>query len=82
MIALSGEKSRDTMDTSTASSSRAFLSDTQIAELLAVPVATVGWWRRVGKLPYLRVGRYPRVRRADFDAFLEARTVPRSRVRP
>jgi len=71
------------MNTSTASSSsRAFLSDTQIAELLAVPVATVGWWRRVGKLPYLRVGRYPRVRRAGLDAFLEARTVQRSRVRP
>jgi len=58
VIALGRETSRDTMNTSTASSSsRAFLSDTQIAELLAVPVATVGWWRRVGKLPYLRVGR-------------------------
>ena len=65
--------------TSTASSPRAFLSDTQIAELLGVPAATVGWWRRVGKLPYLRVGRYPRVRAADFEAFVEARMHPLAR---
>ncbi|MGA7741963.1 MAG: helix-turn-helix domain-containing protein [Polyangia bacterium] len=68
------------MDTPTASSSsRTFLSDTQIAEMLAVPVATVGWWRRTGRLPYLRVGRYPRVRAADFEAFVAARMYPLAR---
>jgi excisionase family DNA binding protein len=61
------------------SSSRAFLSDAQIADLLSVPVATVGWWRRIGKLPYLRVGRYPRVRAADFEAFVAARMHPVAR---
>jgi excisionase family DNA binding protein len=58
---------------------RAYLSDEQIAELLSVPVGTVGWWRRTGRLPYLKVGRYPRVRAADFEAFVAARMHPAAR---
>jgi excisionase family DNA binding protein len=60
----------------TESHDRSFLSDAQIAELLGVPPATVGWWRRTGKLPFLRAGRHPRVRAADFEAFVAARMHP------
>jgi excisionase family DNA binding protein len=58
---------------------RSYLTDAQIAELLSVPVATVGWWRRTGKLPYMRAGRYPRVRAVDFEAFVAARMHPLAR---
>jgi excisionase family DNA binding protein len=55
---------------------RPYLSDTEIADMLSVPVATVGWSRRCGQLPFVRVGRHPRVRRTDLEDFLAARMVP------
>jgi excisionase family DNA binding protein len=70
---------RDMNSTARTASTREYLTDAEIAKLLVVPVATVAWWRRCGKLPFVRVGRYPRVRAADFEAFVEARMHPLAR---
>ena len=45
----------------------------QIAEELQVHIETVRNWVRVKKLPAYKVGRVYRVRRADFEKFLEDR---------
>ncbi|MBI5525192.1 MAG: helix-turn-helix domain-containing protein [Deltaproteobacteria bacterium] len=44
-----------------------------MATLLSVPVTTVQWWRLSGKLRFVRVGRYPRVLKADLERFLDER---------
>ena len=36
------------------------MSDSQVAELAGVPVNTVRYWRQVGVLPFVKVGRHPR----------------------
>jgi putative molybdopterin biosynthesis protein len=54
-----------------------FLTVADIARTLKVNQQTVRNWIDGSRLPALRVGRRVRVRRADFDAFVErGRTVP------
>ena len=42
------------------------LSDEQIARLAGVPVRTVRYWRNSGLLPFVKVGRHPRVWLSEF----------------
>ena len=37
------------------------LTDHQVAEMASVPVRTVRYWRLVGILPSVKVGRHPRI---------------------
>ncbi len=43
------------------------LSDKQVAELAGVPVNTVRKWRQIGTLPFVKVGRHPRVWMSEFE---------------
>lgn len=56
--------------------SRDLLSEQEAAELLTVSPGTLSVWRSTGRynLPFLKVGRMVRYRRADLIAWLEART--------
>lgn len=53
------------------------MSAAQAAAYLSVEVATLSVWRCTARygLPYLKIGRLVRYRKADLDAFLEARRV-------
>ena len=54
-----------------------FLTVAEIAQILKLNQQTVRNWIENGTLPALRVGRRVRVRRSDFDAFVEGgRTAP------
>ncbi|HRE18612.1 MAG TPA: helix-turn-helix domain-containing protein [Rhodocyclaceae bacterium] len=52
------------------------LDEAQAAELLTVAKGTLGVWRSTGRyaLPFIKVGRRVRYRRADLLAWLEKRT--------
>lgn len=53
------------------------LSIVQVAEALAVPEATLRYWRHAGTGPAtIKVGRHVRYRREDVEAWLEANTTP------
>ena len=53
---------------------REFLSTTELAEMLGVPVATCRWWRHNGTGPRgFRVGRAVRYRRSDIEAWIAER---------
>ena len=43
------------------------LSDEQVALMAGVPVNTVCYWRLAGMLPFVKVGRHPRVWLSDFQ---------------
>ncbi len=43
------------------------LSDEQVALMAAVPVNTVSYWRLAGMLPFVKLGRHPRVWLSDFQ---------------
>lgn len=43
------------------------LSDEQVAHMAGVPMRTVRFWRNAGVLPYVKVGRHPRVWLSDFQ---------------
>jgi excisionase family DNA binding protein len=43
------------------------LSDNQVAVMAGVPVNTVRKWRQVGTLPFVKVGRHPRVWLSEFQ---------------
>jgi hypothetical protein len=43
------------------------LSDDQVALMAGVPVNTVCYWRLAGMLPFVKVGRHPRVWLSDFQ---------------
>ena len=43
------------------------MSDDQVALLAGVPVSTVRHWRQVGVLPFVKVGRHPRVWHSIFQ---------------
>jgi len=51
------------------------LDEKQAASLLSVSPGTLSVWRSTGRyrLPYLKVGRLVRYRRADLQAWLDAR---------
>lgn len=52
------------------------LDEAQAAEILTVAKGTLGVWRSTGRyaLPFVKVGRRVRYRRADLEAWLEKRT--------
>lgn len=37
------------------------MTDQEVADLAKVPVNTVRYWRQMGQLPFVKVGRHPRV---------------------
>jgi len=43
------------------------LTDQQVALMAAVPVNTVSYWRLAGILPFVKVGRHPRIWLSDFQ---------------
>ena len=43
------------------------LSDEQVALMAGVPVNTVSYWRLAGILPFVKIGRHPRVWLSDFQ---------------
>ena len=43
------------------------LSDKQVALMAGVPVNTVSYWRLAGVLPFVKIGRHPRVWLSDFQ---------------
>jgi len=42
-------------------SNDSLMSDSQVAEMAGVPVNTVRKWRQTGTLPFVKVGRHPRI---------------------
>ena len=52
------------------------LDEKQAAEFLTVKPETLSVWRSTGryKIPFVKIGRRVRYRRADLDAWLESRT--------
>ena len=55
--------------------SRSLVDDKEAAAILDVSPGTLGVWRSTGRynLPFIKVGRNVRYRRADLDAWLEKR---------
>jgi hypothetical protein len=43
------------------------LSDKQVALMAGVPVNTVSYWRLAGMLPFVKLGRHPRVWLSEFQ---------------
>ena len=43
------------------------LDDKQVALMAGVPINTVSYWRLAGILPFVKVGRHPRVWFSDFQ---------------
>jgi hypothetical protein len=43
------------------------LTDFKVAELAMVPVNTVRYWRQMGMLPSVKVGRHPRIWLSEFQ---------------
>jgi excisionase family DNA binding protein len=52
-----------------------FLTVAEVAEMLKLNQQTVRNWIDQGKLPAVHIGRRVRIRRADFDALLEASVI-------
>ncbi|HUO57768.1 MAG TPA: helix-turn-helix domain-containing protein [bacterium] len=50
-----------------AASRDCLLSERQVAELAKVSVNTVRYWRQTGILPFVKVGKYPRIWASIFD---------------
>ena len=55
-----------------------FMTVAEIAAILKLNQQTIRNWIDQGKLPALHIGRRVRVRRADFDALIEAGTAARN----
>lgn len=57
-------------------SGRDLLDDKEAADYLGTTAGTLSVWRSTGryKLPFVKVGRNVRYRRADLDSWLESRT--------
>jgi excisionase family DNA binding protein len=55
---------------------RDLLDEGESANLLGLAPGTLGVWRSTGRyqLPFVKIGRNVRYRRADLDAWLESRT--------
>jgi excisionase family DNA binding protein len=59
-----------------------FLTVAEIAGVLMVNQMTVGNWIDRGELPAMHVGRRVRVKRTDFDRFIEDSYIVSGRERP
>ena len=47
------------------------MTDTEIANLAKVPVGTVRYWRMTGIMPFVKVGRHPRIWLSTFQKVFE-----------
>jgi len=56
--------------------SPSLLDDSQATQYLTLAPGTLSVWRSTGRytIPFIKVGRRVRYRRADLDAWLESRT--------
>ena len=43
------------------------MTDDEVARMAKVPVRTVRFWRNSGMLPFVKVGRHPRIWLSDFQ---------------
>lgn len=43
------------------------MTDDEVARMAKVPVRTVRYWRNSGVLPFVKVGRHPRIWLSDFQ---------------
>jgi len=43
------------------------MTDIEVAQMAKVPVRTVRYWRNSGMLPFVKVGRHPRIWLSDFQ---------------
>ncbi len=43
------------------------MTDLEVAQMAKVPVRTVRYWRNSGMLPFVKVGRHPRIWLSDFQ---------------
>ena len=43
------------------------MTDFEVAQMAKVPVRTVRYWRNSGLLPFVKVGRHPRIWFSDFQ---------------
>jgi excisionase family DNA binding protein len=59
----------------TAPTANEYMLAEEVARELRVPVATLRWWVRTGKLRAIRPGRRLLIRRSDLEAFLSEMTV-------
>lgn len=52
------------------------VDEREAAEILGLAVGTMSVWRSTGRygIPFLKIGRNVRYRRADLDAWLQSRT--------
>jgi hypothetical protein len=62
-----GDRRRASLDALRKANKDYLLSDVEVALLAAVPVNTVCYWRLAGILPFVKVGRHPRVWLSDFQ---------------
>ncbi len=64
------------MSIETTAQSRELIDEREAAALLATTAGTLAVWRSTGRygLPFIKVGRLVRYRRADLLAWLDART--------
>jgi excisionase family DNA binding protein len=55
---------------------RDLVTEQEAAEILKIAPGTLSVWRSTGRysIPFIKVGRRVRYRRADLDAWLESRT--------
>lgn len=52
------------------------ITPSELAEMLHVPLSTLGQWRYLGRGPaYVKVGRHVRYRASEIEQWLEAQTV-------
>ena len=43
------------------------MTDSEVARMAKVPVRTVRYWRNSGMLPFVKLGRHPRIWLSDFQ---------------
>jgi excisionase family DNA binding protein len=57
-------------------SGRNLLNEKEAAQLLATSVGTLQVWRSTGRygIPFVKIGRLVRYKRADLEAWIESRT--------
>lgn len=42
------------------------MTEQEVAELASVPINTVRYWRQMGMLPFVKVGKHPRIWLSEF----------------
>lgn len=62
-----GDRRKANLETLRKANSDYLLSDVEVALLAAVSVNTVCYWRWAGMLPFVKVGRHPRVWLSEFQ---------------